>query len=118
MGIVGVISGIKKIHPKDLVLINIGKFFYSYGRDAYILSYLFEYKIMKIDSENVIYIDNNLDNFPKKDIELKNRIRNTSYDLLEISYIANTTQDNIYKVKLLEQVIAKVKEKKITKTSY
>ena len=53
MGIVGVISGIKKIHTKDLVLINIGKFFYSYGRDAYILSYLFEYKIMKIDSENV-----------------------------------------------------------------
>ena len=68
-----------------------------------------KFKLINFIRELIVYIDNNLDNFPKKDIELKNRIRNTSYDLLEISYIANTTQDNIYKVKLLEQVIAKVK---------
>lgn len=53
MGIVGVIAGIKKIHPKDLALISIGKFFYAYGKDAYMLSYLFGYKLMKIDAENI-----------------------------------------------------------------
>ena len=53
MGIVGVMSEIKKIHTEDLVLISIGKFFYAYGKDAYILSYLFGYKLMKIEAENV-----------------------------------------------------------------
>lgn len=41
-----------------------------------------------------------MDNFPKKDIELKNRIRTNSYDLLEIAYEANNTQDIKYKKKL------------------
>ena len=31
-------------------------------------------------------VDKNLENFPKKDIEIKNRIRNSSYDLLELAY--------------------------------
>lgn len=43
----------KKIHPKELVIIDIGKFFYAYGKDAYILSYLFGYKLTKIEAENV-----------------------------------------------------------------
>ena len=68
-----------------------------------------KFKLINFIRELVVYIDNNLDNFPKKDIELKNRIRNTSYDLLEISYMANTTQDNVYKEKLIEQIITKIK---------
>ena len=47
------------------------------------------FKIIQYIRELIINIDNNLDNFPKKDIELKNRIRNISYDLLEIAYEAN-----------------------------
>ena len=46
----------------------------------------------------MINIDKNLDNFPKKDIEIKNRIRNVSYDLLEISYEANTTDNHELKI--------------------
>ena len=46
MGIVGVVTEVKKVHPKDLTIINIGKFFYAYGKDAYILSYIFKYKIL------------------------------------------------------------------------
>ena len=69
-----------------------------------------KFKIINFIRELILYIDKNLDNFPKKDIELKNRIRNTSYDLLEMAYIANTTQDLEYKTtKLIEKIIAKVK---------
>lgn len=53
MGIVGVVTEVKKVHPKDLTIIDIGKFFYAYGKDAYILSYLFGYKLTKIEAENV-----------------------------------------------------------------
>ena len=49
------------------------------------------FKIIDFIRELIINIDKNLENFPKKDIELKNRLRNTSYDLLELSYIANST---------------------------
>lgn len=68
-----------------------------------------KFKIIQFIRELIIYIDSHLDNFPKKDIELKNRIRNTSYDLLELAYQANTTSDIEYKKTLLEKIVAKVK---------
>lgn len=57
----------------------------------------------------IIKIDNNLDNFPKSDIEIKNRIRNLGYDLLEYIYEANTTLNNELKIVLLDRSIAKIK---------
>ena len=68
-----------------------------------------KFKIINFVRELIIYIDKNLENFPKKDIELKNRIRNNSYDLLELTYKANVTRSEIYKLRLLEDVISKVK---------
>ena len=53
MGIVNIVKNIKQIHAKDIVLIRIGKFFYTYGKDAYILSYLFQYKLMNIEGESI-----------------------------------------------------------------
>ena len=41
-----------------------------------------KFKVLNYIRKLLTYIDQNLDNFPKKDIELKNRIRNESYDLL------------------------------------
>ena len=68
-----------------------------------------KFKIIQFIRELIVNIDNNLDNFPKKDIELKNRIRNISYDLLEIAYQANTTSRKEEKLLLLENLIAKLK---------
>ena len=68
-----------------------------------------KFMVIQFIRELIIYIDKNLDNFPKKDIELKNRIRNNSYDLLELSYLANTTKNKEYKMELLEKIIAKIK---------
>ena len=68
-----------------------------------------KFKVIQFIRELIIYIDKNLENFPKKDIELKNRIRNNSYDLLEIMYLANITRNLEKKSELLEQVISKIK---------
>ena len=63
-------------------------------------------------------VDKNLENFPKKDIEIKNRIRNSSYDLLELAYEANTTEDDgikkcIAKAKIIDFLVNLSYEKQI-----
>lgn len=68
-----------------------------------------KFKVIDFTRELMINIDKNLDNFPRKDIEIKNRIRNVSYDLLEISYEANTTDNNELKINLIDKAIAKIK---------
>ena len=66
-----------------------------------------KFKIIQYIRELIINIDENLDNFPKKDIEIKNRIRNASYDILEVAYMANTAKEK--KIDLLYKLIAKLK---------
>ena len=39
------VKTIKEIHSKDVCLFKIGSFYHAYGRDSYILSYLFDYKL-------------------------------------------------------------------------
>ena len=68
-----------------------------------------KFKIIQFIRELLLMIDKQMDNFPKKDIELKNRIRENSFDILEIAYEANTTIDIEYKKKLLHKMIAKIK---------
>ena len=66
-------------------------------------------KVIQYIRELIINIDKNLDNFPKKDIELKNRIRTNSYDLLELVYEANSTREKERKLEILDKTIAKLK---------
>lgn len=68
-----------------------------------------KFKIIQFIREFISRVDKELDNFPKKDIEIKNRIRSNSFDLLEISYEANTTTNIQRKIQLLENAIAKIK---------
>lgn len=68
-----------------------------------------KFKVINNIRELLVIIDNELDNFPKKDIEIKNRIRNNSYDLLEIVYYANNTNNTNKKIIQLEKAIAKIK---------
>lgn len=53
MGIINIIKNIKQIHPKDVILVNLGKFYYAYGKDSYILSYIFKYKLTYIEQFKV-----------------------------------------------------------------
>lgn len=68
-----------------------------------------KFQVINFIRNLIVEIDKELTNFPKKDIELKNRIRNNSYDLLEIVYEANITSKDEEKIRLLENAIAKIK---------
>ena len=54
MSIINIVKNIKQVHPEHIILIKIGKFYYSYRKDAYIISYIFGYKLKNI--EMVYYI--------------------------------------------------------------
>ena len=44
-----IIKNVKKIHKEDVILIQMGKFYYAYGKDAYILSGIFGYKLNEFE---------------------------------------------------------------------
>ncbi len=52
-----------------------------------------KFKIIQFIRELLILIDKEMDNYPKKDIELKNRIRENSFNILELAYEANNVPD-------------------------
>lgn len=68
-----------------------------------------KFKVIDFIRKLIVDIDREFVNFPKKDIELKNRIRNNSYDLLELSYEANCTNNIENKKEILDKIIAKIK---------
>ena len=68
-----------------------------------------KFKIANLVKELALIIDKNLINFPKKEVELKHKIKEANYNLLLIIYEANTTTDLDYRIKLQEKAIAMVK---------
>lgn len=68
-----------------------------------------KFKIANHIKELIVRIDDNLVNFPKKEIELKRKIKETSYDLLYVMYRANVTSNMELKKELGETAIAQIK---------
>ena len=68
-----------------------------------------KFKVIQYIRELIVAIDKQLDNFPRKDIELKNRVAKNSYDILEIAYEANVTMDMQLKKELVCKIICKTK---------
>ena len=68
-----------------------------------------KFKVINFVRELLVNIDKHLDNFPKKDIEIKNRLRNASYDLLELIYEANAIENKEEKMRIINKCIAKIK---------
>ncbi len=68
-----------------------------------------KFQVINFIRKLILSVDKELSNFPKKDIELKNRIRNNSYDILELSYEANNSKNIENKEMLLGKIIAKIK---------
>ena len=68
-----------------------------------------KFKVIQFIRELILVVDKELDNFPKKDIELKNRIRMASYDLLELAYEANTSEVIEFKKVQLTKMVSRVK---------
>lgn len=68
-----------------------------------------KFKIANLVKELIINVDQNLTNFPKKEIELKHIIKQTSYELLPIIYEGNVTTDMNKRQNFQEKAIAKLK---------
>ena len=68
-----------------------------------------KFKILQFIREFIVRVENELENFPKKDIEIKKRIKDISYDLLDLVYRANLLEEPKEKKNLLIKAIAKVK---------
>lgn len=47
MGTENMVRVMKKVHPETIIMVKMGNFYYEYGKDAYIVSYLFNYKLNK-----------------------------------------------------------------------
>lgn len=68
-----------------------------------------KFKTIQFIRELIIYLESMLENFPKKDIEISRLIKEKSYEMLELAYLANVTTDLKERQKKLEQIIVKVK---------
>ena len=68
-----------------------------------------KFKVIQKVREFIIYVDKDLENFPRKYYEIKTKIRQDSYEILEILYEANITYDKEERKRLLQKVVAKIK---------
>lgn len=68
-----------------------------------------KFKIVNLIKDLIVYIDQSILNFPKKEIELKHKIKDTAYNLLLYSYEANNRINVEKKIELQEKCIAYIK---------
>ena len=57
----------------------------------------------------IIFLDIHLDNFPKKDLELKRKLMDEVYGLLRLCYMANDTEDVVIKKQYQKELVSSVK---------
>ena len=48
LNIINIVETVKQIHKTDVIIVQIGKFYQVYGKDAYIISFIFGYKIQNV----------------------------------------------------------------------
>jgi DNA mismatch repair ATPase MutS len=91
MSVLKVIEEAKEKNLDSIILIKIGNFYKVYGKDAYIISYLFKYKLKKIDNtSNECGFPLNVINKIKKSLEE----RKINYVVLNNSNSSETNECN------------------------
>lgn len=107
MKIENTIKIFKEIHPLSIIMIKMGTFYHAYGRDSYILSYLFGYQIKKIQT-----------NYSSCGFPASGLVRvQSKLEELEISYIILNKSDN-YEVVEEEDFKGKNKYNEMYSKSY
>ena len=64
-----------------------------------------KFKIINFIRDLIVYMDTHLENFPRKDMEIKAKLKEESYNLLELAYKANVTTPEKRTI-LIEDIIA------------
>ena len=64
-----------------------------------------EFRIVKNIKKYILSLDKILVNFPRKEKILKDKIKETSFDVLELTYCANTLEE---KKEIQKQIISKL----------
>lgn len=120
MSILTMIKGIKQIHSKDIVFVKLGKFYYCYGKDAYIISYFFEYRLNLI--ENTIYscgfpsqsLNKIISKLENKKINYVIVDRRNNYEVVEKENYKNLNSYDKYYEKAKEEIGVKLRIQKIS----
>ena len=119
MGIINIVQNIKETQKEYIVLIRTENFYNCYGRDSYIVSYLFGYKINIV--QNGIYISA----FPKsaynkviskleeKKINYLILDRRNNYEIEEKSNNKNLNKYQDYYEKAKKEIATKMRIEKI-----
>ena len=84
MSVVNMAKDIKKVHPIDVVMYKVGNFVQSFGKDAYILSYIFDYKL-RSTNDNISTCGYPKNAIPKVMVKLEQR---------KLNYIIIDTRNN------------------------
>ena len=117
MGVLSIIKAIKQVHSTEIILVKIGDFYHVYGKDAYILAYLMQYKLKLLEEQDqtiptcgfpeksLSKIEANLEN---KKINYMLVDRRNNYEVDEITDYKNL---NMYE-KTYEKAYYYIKQKK------
>ena len=71
MKIIETVKVIKTVHPNSIVFVRIGKFYHVYGKDAYIIAHMFNYRLNKLEENYTCGFPISAINKVQKDIENK-----------------------------------------------
>lgn len=112
------IKTIKQIHKEDILMIKVGTFYHVYGKDAYIISYIFDYKLKEEKDTYVAgFPINSLNKVMAHLEELKiNYItldKRNNYDIEEQSNNKNLNNYAKYYEKARKQITYKIRVEKI-----
>lgn len=118
MKINNMVKTIKQIHKEDIVMIKIGNFYHVYGKDAYIISYVFDYKIKEDDGVYTAgFPINSINKVSARLEELKINYllldKRNNYEVDEVSDNKNLNTYTKYYEKARKEALYKVRVEKI-----
>ena len=121
MGIVKIVETIKRQYREDTVFVKVGSFYYCYGRDSYLISYFFKYKInlLKNNIYSVAFSLNALNKVTAKLEECKINYlildRRNNYEVDERCNFKNLNSYMKYYEKARKEISSKMRIEKIYK---
>ena len=118
MSILNIVKTVKEVHKEEIIFVKIGKFYQVYGKDAYIISYLFDYKLKKVEEVYMCGFPESSKNRVIAKIEEKkiNYIildRRNNYEVEEINDNKNLNTYSKYFEKARKYINCKIRIEKI-----